>query len=490
MTNTIDYRLLAQEMIRQVGANQAAFKQVSSSPTPYYAHGNGGLFSAPGMSKPLISAMVLPYLGLMSKLPAARPSQESSPLYGIITGVTATTGAEPIGVCDDPPTAGLMKLCTHSAPFGRFSRQTRVFDLDRIGLITNRGEFTDLELWGGPNGTSPWVPSAAGADASMRNAISSEIGKALFELAVAWSRDFADVLFSGNTSANTAGGGYKEFYGLDVLINTGRRDAETGSLCPAADSDVRTMANANVSTDSVAMAKLTATLIDMWRAAMSNASRMGLAPVRWAWVMRRTLFQVIADYWPCAYMTSRCNVGTGAVLNLDAADVTRMREDMLGDLNNATGQYLSIDGVKIEVIVDDSIPETSMGGGAFSSPIYLVPLTVLGSRPVTYMEYLPYDGAGGPMAAANVFAADGMFYTSDGGRFFWHRKVPNNFCVQLMVKTEPRLLLLTPQIAGKITSIAYTPTSHERSWDPSSPNYVNGGHTDRIGRGPSYFPPA
>ena len=47
----------------------------------------------------------------------------------IITGVTATSGSEPTGVCDDPPTAGLSKLCTHSFVFGRQSRQSRVFEL-------------------------------------------------------------------------------------------------------------------------------------------------------------------------------------------------------------------------------------------------------------------------------------------------------------------------------------------------------------------------
>src|SRR3972149_2850609 len=98
-----------------------------------------------GVSQQLFSAMVLPGLGVQSILPA-RPSRDANPLYGILTGVTATSGSEPTGVCDDPPTVGLSKLCTHSFVFGRQSRQSRVFELDRMGLLTNRGAFTAFIL--------------------------------------------------------------------------------------------------------------------------------------------------------------------------------------------------------------------------------------------------------------------------------------------------------------------------------------------------------
>src|SRR3972149_4212516 len=74
----------------------------SSTPTAFYGHGPGGLFSYPGMSRPVFSAMILPRLGLQSILPV-RPSNEANPLYPIFTGVTATTGADAQGVCDDPP---------------------------------------------------------------------------------------------------------------------------------------------------------------------------------------------------------------------------------------------------------------------------------------------------------------------------------------------------------------------------------------------------
>jgi hypothetical protein len=124
MTQELDYKQLAGAMINefaalggQTGAGVRR-KAVSSTPTSVYGHGPNGLFSYPGLSRPLFSAMVLPHLGLQSMLPV-RWSNDMNPLYGIFTGVTATTGSEPTGVCDDPPTAGLSKLCQHSFVYGR-----------------------------------------------------------------------------------------------------------------------------------------------------------------------------------------------------------------------------------------------------------------------------------------------------------------------------------------------------------------------------------
>jgi hypothetical protein len=132
----------------------ASTKAVSSTPrTSGYAHGIGGLMSAPGMSRDVINAMILPFAGLASRLPS-RSSNETHPLYGIITGQTAGSGSNPTGVCDDPPSAGLLKLCSQSYVFGRMSLQTPVIDIDRVGQTTNRGEFNDYQLVGNPFGAA------------------------------------------------------------------------------------------------------------------------------------------------------------------------------------------------------------------------------------------------------------------------------------------------------------------------------------------------
>jgi hypothetical protein len=143
----------------------------------------------------------------------------------------------------------------------------------------------------------------------------------------------------------------------------------------------------------------------------------------------------------------------------------------------------------VPVVLDDAITETETPKGVFNSTIYFVPLTVLGGTPVTFFEHFNYNAPGAAMESARYFAPDGMYYTSDGGRFLWHRKPPTNYCVQVMALTEPRLLLLTPHLAGRLTNIAYAPLMHERGSFTTDGYFVMGGKSDRLGYGPSLWSP-
>jgi hypothetical protein len=483
MNENIDYQALAHALLGE----QARRKEVSSTPSSIYGHGPGGLFSSPGLSRPLFSAMILPVSGLQSILPT-RSTNETNPLFGIITGVTATTGSEPTGVCDDPKTAGVSKLCTHSFVFGRFSRQTRVFDIDRAGRVTNRGEFMDLTLMNNPfmvPGTQTNVPSAPGMNA--QQLAQNEVAKALFELAVSWSRDFARTLYTGNPSNNTAGGGYKEFYGMETLVNDGYRDAETGALCAAADSIVRSFGSLNVASNAAALAR---TLTNMYRNLKFIANRSGLDPVKWCLTMPFGLFYEITEVWPINYMTYRAtSIPTGSTNFVNSADVEKLRDEMRGDLYNNNGQFLLIDGQKIPVVIDSAVPEVATGVGSYLSDIYFVPLTVLGGQPVTYMEHFNYDTPGGAIEMARQFAPGDSYYTSDGGRFLWHKKPPTNFCVQVLAKTEPRLMLLTPYVAARLSNVGYFPVEHERSPFTDAYYWVDGGKTAGDAYAPSYYSP-
>lgn len=478
--DNLDYAQLAQALLSQTTTKGV----VSSTPTTTYGHGPNGLFSYPGLSRPVFSAMSLPRIGLQSQLPV-NSSADAYPLYGIMTGVTATSGSEPTGVCDDFPTAGLTKLCTQTQVFGRMGRQTRVFELDRMGLRTNRGEFSDFIAQGGPSfGNNPNVPSGT---PSLTDVLNKEVAKALFELAVSWARDFATDVYLGNPTNNTAGGGRKYFNGLDILINTGHRDAITGIACPAADSLVRSFGSLDVSSNAATLIKQ---ITNMYRNLRYIASSTGLDPVKWVLTMPWSLFYEITDVWPCAYLSYRCNnLNTGSTQFIDSNAQILMRDGMRGDMFNRTGQYLLIDGEQVPVVIDDAVTETVLAGESFTSTIYFVPMTVLGGTPVTFMEYLNYDMPGGAMEAAKAMAPDGFYSTSDSGRFLWHKKLPNNYCVQMMAKTEPRLMLLTPQLAARLTNVKYTPLAHERSPFTTSSYFVNGGRTDGGGYGPSFYSP-
>lgn len=491
MPATIDPAALAAalQIVQAYASQQSTTKAVSATArSSGYAHGNGGLMSAPGMSRDIINAMLMPYAGLAARLPSLS-SREDFPLYGIITGQTAgSTESGSAGVCDDPPTAGLLKLCEQSYPFGRRSLMTPVIEIDRVGRSTNRAEFYDFQLVGNPLANSENSAEVFTAPSSMTatDMLNNELGKAMFELGVDWIRRYGPELYTGNPTNNTAGGQHRYFRGLDGLINTGYRDAETAVVCPAADSIVWNFASNNVSTSNSGIVRL---LTNIYRRLKLKARNMGLMPVKWVIVMRETLFYELTEVWPCSYATYRCqNIFSAAQPGMtETSRMIDMRDQMRGNFEGRTGTYLLIDGEQVEVVFDDLITETALSLGAFNSAIYFVPLTVIGGRKVTYMEHFDYGATMGSMDAARGWAPADSYFTTDSDAYLWHKRPPTAYCIQAQVKAEPRLILRAPHISARVTNVAYTPLQHEQDWNTTGYYFVNGGKTDRLGYGPSFF---
>jgi len=330
------------------------------------------------------------------------------------------------------------------------------------------------------------MPGFASANNSLRN----ESAKALFELSASYVREYADVMYNGDTANNTAGGGYKEYYGLETLVNTGYRDAETGVACPAADSIVESFGNINLTnSDSDIVGKVQ----EMFFRLRHIARRAGLGAVKWCIAMPYGMFYRLSEVWSYYYHTQALNAltfGGSAQINYSGENATYLRDQMRGNLESRTGQFLLVDGQRIDVILDDAIPETETSPGVFSADIYILPLTVLGSVPVLFQEYFNYNTPGGAMEGARILAPADSYYTSDGGAYFWHKKPPTNLCVQIAVWSRSRTVLRTPYIAGRITDVGWAPlTEHERSPFTDSGYFVNGGKTSRAGYGPSFYSP-
>lgn len=479
MDPQIDYQALVKALLAE--------KAAGTTPTASYGHGPGGAFSSFGLSKPVFSSLILPYMGVGGMLPSVA-SIDTNPLRGIMTGVTAVTGSNPTGVCDDCKTAGKMKLCTQSVPFGRYCLDTQVYQVDRIGERRNRAEFTDLTLMNQAFGL-PMKGMMPGQIPSNGNPLQNEFDKAMFEFAVSWGMLYANQIWAASPANNTAGGGYREFVGLDLQINTGHVDAETGVACPGADSIIRSMANLEVQDNG---ATYVAQITNVMRNLKFIASRTGLNPARWVIAMRWALFYELTEIWPCAYMSYRCRVADTAFIDaepsFDTQAAINMRDSMRGDFANMTGQYLLIDGEKVQVVIDDGIAETMNAGESFNSSIYFIPITVTGGVPVTYWEHFDFDGPNSAMEIGQM-APDGSYFVSDGGRFLWHRKPPSNWCVEMSALNKPRIVLETPYIAARLTNVRYVPIAHERDWSTSASYYKDGGGTERDYFGPSYYEP-
>ena len=310
----IDYEQLANQLaLKMAGGGMTTYKGPTGTPSNIYAHGPGGLLSPLGLRSGLANAMILPGLGLMAHLPA-RNSNETDPLTGIFTGVTATTGAEPATRCDDPPVAGASKICTQVRTFGWGGRKSREIRLDRFGLIQNRGEFTDMMLVGDPFAAADVPEPVTPGSTDFNRMINTEFGKLMFELAVAMLRDFACDVYTGDPANNSgvAGASGREYYrGLDLLINTGYQDAVTGQACPAADSIVRDFNNGNISINAQSAENIVSEITYIYRNLQYIAGRAGLAPADIRLAMRWGLFYELTAVWPCAYQTYRCDLISG-----------------------------------------------------------------------------------------------------------------------------------------------------------------------------------
>ncbi len=448
------------------------FKTASSTATQTPAHGPGGIFSTPGLNQNVFNAMIIPWSGLAKVLPKYK-SVDINPLHAITTGVTAVTGSHPSGNCDPCKVPGNLKEGQISAAFGRRCLSTKTIDVSNIGARNNRGEMTDLKWIGDPFAAAgsalPTTPLGRGG-----NPLLSELAKARIEFLAGYAQEFSRELYTGNPANNS--GTYREYRGLNILVNSGYQDANTGAFLSAADSLVVNI-NANIAGNGAAFVN---TLTAAYRRQSMAASDMGLAPVTFAFVMPEMMFYELTAVWPCAFNTARCVTNAdGATVNLEATDMRQMVQAM------RDGEYLLIDGARVRVILDNAIPQTD-ANGTFTSTIYLLPLTVRGGIAATYLEYFDYEN-GDTREVINAFGTPGKYETSDGGRFIWARR-ENGFCVSMDSVARERLILETPWLAARFTNVQYTPIMVTKSGYPSDGNrFYNGGNTSIPA--PSFYAP-
>lgn len=425
-------------------------------------HGDGSLWGSQSIERDVVTAHMRPTPGLAAILPVL-PSVVTDPRFGALTGYTDTNGAEAATPCDDAP-AGYVKACNLTAQFGRLQRDTQTIDWDRVALRRNRGDFTDLMLRGQVLGMTNLSPIDAAGNDILNIVTKSEMVIA----AVNMERQFVKQIWQGSVANNNAGGGYKEYPGLDLQIATGHVDADTNVTCPAIDSDVKGFAYDLVDGVGRDIVEYLSMLEFYLR---YNATQMGLDPVTWVIVMRPELWFELSAVWPCRYLSNRCQTdsGTNPIVINDNVNVSA-RDAM------RTGRYIDINGNRYPVIVDvgifehNNVNNGNLALGQYASSIYMVPLSITGGFPVTYREHIDYRAGAADLAALR---GNETFWT-DSGVYSWALE-QTKWCYKLSVKSEQRVILRTPHLAGRIDAITYSPLQHLRESDPESPYFVDGG---------------
>jgi hypothetical protein len=423
-------------------------------------HDGGGIFSTPGLDRTVITAHIRP-MGIGSSLPLL-PSIDADPRFASITGFSGEYGARVTNACDDAPT-GYMKGCNLTALFGLERQDTETIEMDRVMLRWNRGDFRDLMLRGQLLGLSGLTPQGMNQQDVLNVITKAEMVSA----AVRAERQLVRQMWQGNILLS-------EFPGLDAQIATGQVDADTNTACSALDSDVKDFGYDDVCGTGRDIVEYLSMLV--WYLEY-NAMHMGLDPASFVIVMRPELWYELSACWPCRYMTNRCaNAAGTAVGVINDENNVNLRDGM------RNGLYIDINGKRYPVIVDHGIFEhnstnnANLNAGEFASSIYVVPMTIQGGFPVTYREYLDYRGA-----AADVALLDNRhdFWTDDG-IYSW--AIENQkWCYKLALKTEQRVILRTPQLAGKIQYVRYTPLQHLRDPQATSSYFQDGGVSVRSG---------
>lgn len=429
-------------------------KDIAGDPSGQWLTGPGGTLNLPGVNRDFIS-LVLQKQSLWNAIPA-HASMYAETEYGYISGFTAGTGVQPTEACGDGPQPGSVTTCTQTSHYGRYRFDTKPLEINRVGVLANRAEPTDLRLINGPlqrqlNGL---LPGGIGDYASNIFNSKREVASRMGDVAREFTDLLSDELWFGVPKApgDPTAEGSNSFLGLNALVATGHVDARSLNACPLLDSDIKDFGDALITADGGQAIFNNMYYIVKTRSFIARRSNMGA--VDWRWVMPEALFDELAKLWPCVFATYGCLPQPGGnvtpVISLD--NQARLQQDMIEN------QYIPIGGRRFPVVIDDALVENVRGAGGFNTDMFFLPFTVKGGYEVLFREYIDYK-QGAMLGAAQGQYGPGTFQT-DNGEYLWWTKPNNNVCIQLGSKTEQRPVLLTPQLAGRINTVGYNPLQH------------------------------
>jgi hypothetical protein len=445
-------------------------------------HGHGSLFGqvAVGIEPDVISAR-MGWRGLGDVLPKiASPYLEV--FLPFITGVEETSSTEQTTECGNC-ISGETEACIQQMPTGRVCRETKEMTITRIVDRLNRGDI-DLTLLNQQLGSnSAWHPGTA---MTQNNLMQIATAWALmYELPPLFANKLSPMVYTGNPT-NNVGQAYREFRGLQQLVNTGFLDAFVGVACSALDSDLKDFGHQNLATHQDPSFY---ELLEMAHYYVQhNADGQALAPVTHVVVMRSPLWQVLSQLIPQQRAVNTMMAwaaASGQTVNFNGTELADERDRF------RQTKVIPLNGEMVPVIVDDGIPELNNANnanynpGEYGSDVYVLPLTYLGNRQALQIQYKDYRAIGAEIAGTNGMI-DGYYRSTPDGRFAW-AVVTNGACFKIQAFTEPRIVLKTPQLAARIQNVKYVPIQHTREPSPDSPYFHKDGISVRPPHTPYYF---
>ena len=424
-----------------LGVRQDNGRAIRASGTPDVSsiYDEGGLFGTCKQDPTVINAMVGP-VGYESKL-MWRGSKFTTPIYQALTYIGTTTTAQSSGCadCGKP----LERRCAQSACFGRICQQTNEIIVDDIGLFANQN-VPRLTLFG--NITTPSGDTVIGMGQPITDVFFLNLAEAGYNLAL----DNATLLWGGNP-ANSLGG-RREYRGFDLLINTGKIDAETGIGCDALDSWMHDFGGAVVG--GAGSPSILRALRSAWRRIKFRAARAGfnVASLVTDVVMHPNQWDCVAEALACEYGLV-CNSAVSATTRQDAREVADQHQRIRSTM------AIELDGDTLPVTLDSQIVQSAASEGddaAWMGDIYLITRQVNG-RVITWGEFQDLNAAADMINwFKRTFGASYVTIT-DGGRFAVAPTTSGGFCADVRVLTLPRVIMLMPQLSARVQNVACRP---------------------------------
>jgi hypothetical protein len=449
-----------------------AVSKASGTPITTYLYEEGGLFGTCKNDPVLINAMVGP-TGYEKKLQFFGTDSEN-PIVESLTYISSSGYAQATscGDCGTPT----IRRCAQTSCFERICQQTDEMLFDDIGLRANNNVPT-LALFG--NITDPAGNVILGQGDQVTNMFTLQLAAVAYNL----RRQIGVDIWTGNPAANA--GGRNFMTGFDLLINTGKSDALTGVACDALDSIINNYANNIVgAAGSPSIVQRVSGIVRSILYRIQSAG-FGSDGAVIDIVMHPTLWDCVADAWACEYGL-QCQSWTATSqrqMTNDALAVADLRDTFKSNM------YLTIDGRNYPVTLDNGISVTNRPVGnstARCSSIYVITRNLPGAPNggvITYGEFQNMQQTAGDVIGwfRSTFGAT-IVDVTDGGRFAVAPMTSGGFCFDVKVLSKPRIRMLMPQLAGRVTNVCCIPTG-------TYPDVTGSGGVYAVDGGPVFTPP-
>lgn len=421
---------------------------------------NGGLFSDCCLERPVMNVTLTPMRSLANRIPVfMRNTQRST--YALLTGIDEPTGSLPENPCDNSPQGCNFSACYIDTAKGRMSFETCTLEMDAIIEKLCRGVHDDLFFIGNVRGVSDLIPngilenSALIAQGAVRRQIQL-LGRYL-------QREVLRQFWTGdptNPALNTAGGGARQFWGLDFLIadDYDRKPFVRGDGCDQLNSDVKDFENTCIGGRDANGFGIYSYMQAMEDTLFNRAALHGYSNVEWVWVMHPIAWSELVKTLPCEMLSDSCAaplyVGPPAVPGVTVVSNDMGQVALRQELQST--MRIPVNGRTYQVILDDSAPLVNNGGTppTYTTSIYFVPLVVDG-QPVLFWDSKDYRVLEQELSPVPG-GLGGLHGWTDGGTRLLtveHRKT----CFHIWGKAELSLILLSPYLAGRIDNVNICP---------------------------------